>query len=607
VTSAGVTPIAAAVPPHNLDAEESLLGALMLAGSGSLFARVADTGLNPGDFYRESHGRIYKAILSLYVKGDPVDAISVSDELGRAGDLEYVKGAERIHELAGLVPAMSNAPYYATIIRDHARRRDLIRVGNDIARLGWDGSDETDELLARARALVENSDTADGRGQIDVETWAEFASAAGERVPCLVEGLWPVGALGFVAAPPKKGKTWIGLDLAVSIAAGKSFLNHFDAGAPEPVIYLALEGHRAAIRTRVGALAHGHGLNPDTDLARLHFVYKPRGINLANPSWVQTVRDAVNRTQACMIIVDVLRAAALIKENSNEEFNALRAVLQPINDEGCSIALLHHFGKLTEITKERTPGERMSGTGAMYGAMDVGIFITAADKEARSLKLEFELRDLATPDALSVKLAGDGHGDNGGFVYGDAARWEIADTAPDEDGLKAPPQAIYDWLIEQEGQQADSSSIRYAFEISDTLLRDRSRRLEALGVVLEHRRGKATIYRIPEPADEQMQLGETPEVTPPKTTPEALRGSDDFGGDSALTHGSSATHEEPPNSDHFGGQNGSVEPNEHPRTPHAPLRGAPAPDGSPHPENEHASTDTRLAWLAGLAPDEDAA
>src|SRR5947208_4682163 len=86
----------APVPPQNLDAEESVLGAMMLSPL-AIGAVTESTSLSAADFYRESHGHIYRAILTLYAKGEPVDAITVVDELDRAGTLDVVGGSERGH------------------------------------------------------------------------------------------------------------------------------------------------------------------------------------------------------------------------------------------------------------------------------------------------------------------------------------------------------------------------------------------------------------------------------------------------------------------------------------------------------------------------------
>src|SRR5438093_8080146 len=93
--------------------------------------------LDASDFYRESHGKIYLAALALYAKGEPVDAITLVDQLEERGDLEDVGGRARIHELATIVPATANAAHYARIVREMAVLRGLIRAGSEIASLGW--------------------------------------------------------------------------------------------------------------------------------------------------------------------------------------------------------------------------------------------------------------------------------------------------------------------------------------------------------------------------------------------------------------------------------------------------------------------------------------
>ncbi len=124
----------APVPPQNLEAEESVLGAMML--SPGAIGAVSEV-LDAGDFYRESHAKIYRAALALYAKGEPVDAITLVDELEERGDLDAVGDRPRIHELAALVPATANAAHYARIVHEMATLRGLIRVGQEIARLGW--------------------------------------------------------------------------------------------------------------------------------------------------------------------------------------------------------------------------------------------------------------------------------------------------------------------------------------------------------------------------------------------------------------------------------------------------------------------------------------
>ena len=107
-----------------------------------------------GDFYRESHGTIYRAALALYGKGEPVDAITLANELDERSELERVGGTAKIAELAAVVPATSNAEHYARIVKEMATLRGLVRVGQEIQRLGQTRPGETTDLVDRAEQLV---------------------------------------------------------------------------------------------------------------------------------------------------------------------------------------------------------------------------------------------------------------------------------------------------------------------------------------------------------------------------------------------------------------------------------------------------------------------
>ncbi|MDX6387549.1 MAG: replicative helicase [Gaiellaceae bacterium] len=224
----------APVPPQNLDAEESVLGAMMLSPL-AIGAVTEASNLSAADFYRESHGHIYKAILALYAKGEPVDAITVVDELDRSSTLDGAGGAERIHELATLVPAASNAAHYARIVSEMATLRGLIRAGNDIARLGFDRPGETVELVDRAESIVFNlsqSRVSSEFAHIDdllkesFETITKLYEAgsditgtpAGFRdLDRLTSGFQP-GNLIIIAARPSMGKSALALCMASNVA-----------------------------------------------------------------------------------------------------------------------------------------------------------------------------------------------------------------------------------------------------------------------------------------------------------------------------------------------------------------------------------------------------
>ncbi len=134
----------APVPPQNLEAEEHVLGAIML--SPAALDAVTDI-LTPGDFYRDSHGRIYQAALDLHAKAEPVDAITLIDALEAAGDIDRAGGRTRIHEIPTLAPSTANAAHYARIVREKALLRGVIRHGSEATRRGYEGRDEPETIV----------------------------------------------------------------------------------------------------------------------------------------------------------------------------------------------------------------------------------------------------------------------------------------------------------------------------------------------------------------------------------------------------------------------------------------------------------------------------
>src|SRR4029078_3053742 len=188
ISSGQVTPVAQLAqpaplaPPQNLEAEESVLGAMLL--SPGAIGAVSEV-LDASDFYRESHAKIYRAALALYAKGEPVDAITLVDALEERGDLEDVGGRVRVHELAALVPASGNAGHYARIVREMANLRGLIRAGDEIAQLGWERPGETTDLVDRAEQVV--FDLSQARVTSEFSHIEELLKDSFERITALYE------------------------------------------------------------------------------------------------------------------------------------------------------------------------------------------------------------------------------------------------------------------------------------------------------------------------------------------------------------------------------------------------------------------------------------
>ncbi len=118
-------PTAALAPPHNLEAEQSVLGAILLSDH-SMYALVIEEGLRADDFYRDRHRWIYEAMLALYEESEPVDVLTVIERLRQTGKLDEVGGLAVVDELTGVVPAAGHARRYAQIVRENALLRRLL-------------------------------------------------------------------------------------------------------------------------------------------------------------------------------------------------------------------------------------------------------------------------------------------------------------------------------------------------------------------------------------------------------------------------------------------------------------------------------------------------
>ena len=222
------------LPPQDVHAEQSVLGGMLL--SKDAIADCVET-LKGGDFYRPAHEGIYDAILDLYGRGEPADAITVSDELTKRGDLTRVGGQAYLHQLISPVPTAANAGYYAQIVAERAVLRRLVEAGTKIVQLGYaQGGGDVEDIVNAAQAEVYA--VADKRGGDDYHvlgdilemTVDEIEVASGKSgemtgVPTgftdldsLTNGLHP-GQMIVIAARPAMGKA-LALDTPLATPSG---------------------------------------------------------------------------------------------------------------------------------------------------------------------------------------------------------------------------------------------------------------------------------------------------------------------------------------------------------------------------------------------------
>ena len=224
--------------PHDLDAEKSVLGAILI--SNQAFNQAAEV-IDAGDFYRDAHRRIFEKMVGLTDRGNPVDLLTLKDELSRSGDLDDIGGPAYISALTDGVPRSANVEYYAKIVKEKSTLRRLIQSATDVLGRAYDAEEDADDLLDQAeRSIFQIAEHRLRAGFVPVSQLVDSGYQLIEQLQQhrgLVTGA-PSGFVeldemtsGFqksdlviVAARPSMGKTSFVLNIALhcGIAAGKT-------------------------------------------------------------------------------------------------------------------------------------------------------------------------------------------------------------------------------------------------------------------------------------------------------------------------------------------------------------------------------------------------
>ncbi|HWS46358.1 MAG TPA: replicative DNA helicase [Acidimicrobiia bacterium] len=240
------SPDAGRIPPHNLEAEESLLGAMML--SREAITAAIEARLEVHDFYKPAHGAIFDAAFALHSRGEPVDPVTVAEELRRSAQLDQLGGRQTLLRIQAATPASANAQHYAQIVSELAMLRRLIETAGDIQEMAYAGDDPVDETLDRAEAAI--FEVAERRVADSLvplypaleQTMNQLESLYDRQddivgtatgyfdLDSILLGLHP-STLTIVAARPGQGKTSLALGIA----------QHVAVHARKPVLFFSME------------------------------------------------------------------------------------------------------------------------------------------------------------------------------------------------------------------------------------------------------------------------------------------------------------------------------------------------------------------------------
>jgi replicative DNA helicase len=257
-STAAQPPAAGAAPPHSIEAEQSVLGAMLLSDR-THYAFVIEEDLKPEDFYRERHREVYDSMLALFTAGESIDVLTVTEHLRSRGRLDAAGGQAEIDALTAAVPAVGNLRQYAQIVRDRALLRRLLAASYEIQASVHGHEAPPREIVERAeRAVLEvahDDRQKDFRrvGEVlgaEIRKWQEL-SAEGRSLTGTPSGFTDLDAItgGFqpgnliiIAARPSMGKSSLVTNIAENVA-----LSH---ERPRPVALFSLEMSEAELAQR---------------------------------------------------------------------------------------------------------------------------------------------------------------------------------------------------------------------------------------------------------------------------------------------------------------------------------------------------------------------
>lgn len=220
------------IPPHSVESEQSILGSILLDKDAII--TVAET-ISPSDFYKDAHRIIYESMMSLNNRNEPIDMITLTDELRKRGYLDDIGGVTYLTSLSTIVPTTSNVKNYANIVKEKSVLRQLIKTSNEIINLGYENSESSEEVLDFAEKKIfdiaqeRTSDDFKPINQVLMDTYGMIESIYSKKsdVTGITTGFKDLNKkinglqrtdLILVAARPAMGKTAFALNLVQNAA-----------------------------------------------------------------------------------------------------------------------------------------------------------------------------------------------------------------------------------------------------------------------------------------------------------------------------------------------------------------------------------------------------
>jgi len=352
----------AVIPPHNLDVERAILGAILLEGRAAL-SRVRDT-LKVTDFYTEAHRLIYQEMLAVFERGEHVDVLILTEALRQRDTLALVGGQAALALLVeqGSITAYLNS--YVSLVRGLAARRAMIQTAHQIEARAFTATHEPAAIADdAARALADVATRVyTGRDTGYIQSIADFLAEPDLPVTTIFPDLLPTGVTMLLHGEPRSRKSLTAFEFALAAATGTApfGLARFAPNQPVRVLYIQEEDPRSLTRTRLQALVRARcgDTLPDT----LHVAIQ-RGVDLDDPMWVARLIDDLTRLEIKVLVLDAARRLSTKSDAGPDKVRELIAELQAlIRRAGVTIIIVHHDVKPPVTGQDqRRRSQRASG------------------------------------------------------------------------------------------------------------------------------------------------------------------------------------------------------------------------------------------------------
>lgn len=289
---------------------------------------------------------------------------------------------------------------------DDAQVERIMRA-SPLTREKWD-SRRGDPYLARTirTARRKTGTTAsDGTTQVDAG-FVDFGAVHDAPPPAvgwLVENIWPEGARGWIAGEAKLGKSWLALELAVSIATGAEFLGKYAVPKAGRVFYLTEESNLRNIYNRLRMILLAKGLSPEDLREQLRLLVRKR-VKLTDPSWRTRILAAIERDKPVVTFLDPLRRYHDGGENDSADLVSVLDAAAEFQERGTAVPIVHHMRKASESNSESRAGQQLRGSSDLHAWGDAALYCTGTPEDKNAVVVEVELKDAEPPAPFVVGI-----------------------------------------------------------------------------------------------------------------------------------------------------------------------------------------------------------